>query len=79
MRLVVTAVLLLLPFAVGCATNADYIKADQATYDAIAPEYLELVKNGCHADGKPYFTAEEQERRARTIQSWKLRIDKGGK
>jgi len=79
MRLAVTAILLLLPFAVGCGVSSEYIKADQITYDAVAPEYLELVKNGCHADGKPFFTAEEQERRARTIASWKLRIDKGDK
>ena len=56
-----------------CATvdliNADYAAADQGTYDAVAPKYLEYVASD---DG---LTAEEKTRRARTVDTWRLRLE----
>ena len=65
--------LLLLSQCPGCAAltlpPADYVSADRATYDAVAPEYLDYV----HAD--PALDEEQRARRTRTIDSWRLRID----
>jgi len=60
--------LFLLLACVGCATQAEYVKADEATYNAIAPEYDAYVL----ADAK--LTDAEKERRARLVKSWALRI-----
>ena len=73
---VVLVVLALVP-AVGCGTSKEYIRADELTYKAIAPEYIELVNEAKNADGTPKYTQEEKDRRARTVATWKLRIDKG--
>lgn len=58
----------------GCATlNQDYVKADKLTFDAIAPEYLQFV------DANPNFDKEQRDRRHRTVETWKLRLEKAGK
>lgn len=79
-------VILLLPAVLlGCSVNEDYVKADEETYDVVAPEYLLLVDgayklDGVDADGNPkyvpWFTNDQKERRKRLVQTWKLRIDK---
>jgi hypothetical protein len=63
--------------AVGCGTSKEYIRADDLTFKAIAPEYIDLVNEAKNADGTPKYTQEERERRARTVETWRLRIDKG--
>ena len=67
-------ILLLLPLTQcnGCAAlqppAPDYVAADRATYDAVAPEYAAYV----HAD--PGLDEEDRERRDRTIATWDARI-----
>jgi len=59
-------------FLAGCpSVPKEYAAADQATYDAIAPEYTAYVQ----AD--PKLTQEQKDRRLRTLQTWKVRINAG--
>jgi hypothetical protein len=55
----------------GCATTLDgaFARADRATYDAVAPEYAAYVA------GDPKLTAEQRERRHRTVELWRLRVE----
>jgi len=46
----------------------NYVLADGATYDAIAPEYRAYVEADTRLD------AEQKARRIRTIESWLLRV-----
>lgn len=71
LRWTVTAALFL--FATGCVVNKDYVRADQATFDAIAPEYKEYVQND------PKLDAAQKMRRLRTVETWKLRIEEAAK
>lgn len=57
-------------FASGCALDKEYVKADKATFDAVAPEYLKYVSE----DAK--LTQDQRDRRYRTVSTWRLRIDK---
>ena len=53
----------------SCGSMTDsYIAADKATYDAVAPEYLDYVRDDQSLDqaGK--------DRRRRTIETWEKRI-----
>jgi len=59
-------------FATGCATSQEYVKADRLTFDAIAPAYLKYVEADTTLD------ADQKERRKRTVETWKLRLDKSG-
>lgn len=56
-----------------CATvdliRADYTAADRATYEAVAPKYLEYVA------GDDDLTSDEKKRRARTVDTWRLRLE----
>jgi 4-amino-4-deoxy-L-arabinose transferase-like glycosyltransferase len=54
----------------GCTTTlADgFAQADRATYDAVAPEYAAYVA------GDPKLTVEQRERRNRTVEMWRLRV-----
>jgi hypothetical protein len=67
-------ILLLFPLTqcTGCSAlqppTPDYVAADRATYQAIAPEYAAYV----HAD--PALDEEQRERRDRTLASWDARI-----
>ena len=67
-------ILLLLPLSqcIGCAAlrppAADYVAADRATYEAVAPEYVAYVR----AD--PGLDAEQRDRRARTLATWDARL-----
>lgn len=58
--------------AVGCGTSKEYIRSDDLTYKAIAPIYVEYVK----AD--PKLDDETKARLLRTVETWRLRIDKQG-
>jgi len=63
----------LLSTAGCCATtdliHADYTAADRATYDAVAPKYLQYVQ------GDQSLDSDEKKRRERTISTWKLRLE----
>ena len=66
------SLLLLLSQSAGCSAlrlpAADYVAADRATYQAVAPEYAAYV----HADES--LDAEERGRRDRTLATWDARI-----
>ena len=53
-------------------SHTAYVGADRLTFDAVAPEYLRYVEADPSLDGAA------KERRKRTIESWRLRIKKGG-
>lgn len=55
----------------GCATTLEgsYAQADRATYDAVAPEYAAYVASD------PRLTVEQRERRNRTVEMWRLRLE----
>ena len=56
----------------GCAGPSDaYLRGDAATFNALAPDYVGLVK----ASGRPL---EEQSRAIRTVKSWRLRLMAAG-
>lgn len=66
-------VVLVLAFAAaigGCSISKEYVDADAATFAAVTPEYLEYVKS----DAK--LTQEQKDRRTRTVDSWKIRIER---
>lgn len=53
----------------GCAApDAAFVRAERATYDAVAPEYAGYVS----AD--PGLTADQKARRQRTLQTWDLSL-----
>ncbi len=45
------------------------VKAQRATYDAVAPDYLTYV------DADPALSTEQRERRRRTVETWRLRVE----
>lgn len=61
------AILLFLA-AASCSAAPDYVAADRATFDAVAPEYARYVANDTT------LTAEQITRRMDTIQSWEARL-----
>ena len=67
-------ILLLLPLSQspGCSAlhppTPDYVAADRATYQAVAPEYAEYV------EADPALDEEERDRRARTLDTWDARL-----
>lgn len=56
-----------------CATTdiirSDYVEADRATYEAVAPRYLQYVQADESLD------SDEKKRRERTINTWRLRLE----
>lgn len=74
--LLLIATSLLLSLA-GCAAfrlpSPDYVKADRATYEAVAPEYSAYVA----AD--PLLDAEQIARRQRTVATWRRRLESAEK
>lgn len=69
MALALAGVGLLIAGCTGCTPGKAYIEADRATFDAIAPEYLELIESS----GK--FDEAKIQRRKDTVESWRRRID----
>ena len=57
----------------GCAAldapAGAYVAADRATYDAVAPEY------GAYVATDATLSVEQRERRARTLELWRLRLE----
>lgn len=70
-RLVLVLLCVVTVSCLGCAVSESYRKADQATFDAVAPEYRAYV------EADPNLNQDQKERRKRTLATWKLRIDKG--
>jgi len=60
-----------------CATEdiiqKDYVAADRATYEALGPKYLEYVRTD------PRLDDGGKKRRARTITTWRLRLEQAEK
>lgn len=73
MKILRTTVLAVALCFSGCATTdfiqSDYVEADRATYEAVAPKYLQYVQNDASLDD------EEKKRRERTITTWRLRLE----
>jgi hypothetical protein len=54
----------------GCAMPAQqYITADRATLNAVGPEYSNYVQTD------PGLTPEQQQRRLRTVETWRMRVE----
>lgn len=69
-----TALAIAVLMSAGCCATMDiiredYVAADRATYEALAPKYLEYV------DGDASLDDEEKKRRARTVNTWRLRLE----
>lgn len=68
-----TALALALCLVSGCKTTdfirSDYVQADRATFDAVAPSYLQYV------DGDAALSDEQKKRRKQTINTWRLRLE----
>lgn len=63
-----TATLALLVLS-GCSgLNDAYLRADRATFDAVAPEYRSYVERDAQLD------ANERQRRLDTLTTWELRL-----
>lgn len=70
--------LLCVSLVAGCAQLQSRpqpaVVAEQATYDAVAPTFLNYVAND------PAITTDVKTRRARTVETWRLRLleEQGG-
>lgn len=69
---------IVLLMAAGCCSTTDLIRkeytaADRATYEAVAPTYLNYVK------GDASLNKDEKKRRERTITTWRLRLEQAEK
>ena len=55
----------------GCAANvpADWVAADRATYNAVAPEHAAYV------DADSTLTLEQKQRRHNTLDTWRIRLE----
>ena len=59
-------------FSIGCGSlDTLYVEADQATFNAVAPIYLEYSAQDTNLD------ADQRDRRARLVRAWKRRIEEG--
>lgn len=65
--------LMLGALSAGCCNGelirASYVSSDSSTYDAIAPYYMDYLKQDAS------LSEEERERRARTVTTWKIRVE----
>lgn len=54
----------------GCVTPDQlYVEADRLTYEAVAPEY------GAYLDADTKLSDKQKDRRHKTLESWKHRLD----
>lgn len=53
----------------GCVPAGSYVAADRATFDAVAPEYSDYVREDAQLD------ADQRARRSRTIDAWRVRLE----
>lgn len=72
-RLAFSCIAFLALLFVGCNVQQEYVKADKATYDVIAPDYLKYVE----ADAN--LTDDQKQSKKDTVATWRLRIDKNTK
>lgn len=68
----VAGVLVLAAFA-GCSVQQEYVAADRSFFEAITPGYVKYV------DADPTLDADSKARLKRTVEVWKLMIDKWSK
>jgi hypothetical protein len=72
-KLNLIVVALLASLASGCAALSSptpaYQVADKATFDAVAPEYLDYVT------GDSKLSPEQIQRRQRMVETWRMRIE----
>ena len=73
MKKIVCVIIICLVGLFGCMPHGAYVKADRATYDAVAPEYREYVEED------DTLTKEQKERRYTTVETWKERVGEGSK
>lgn len=57
----------------SCSVQDDYVRADRATHDLIAPAHADYVK----AD--PDLTSEQKVRRLVLLDSWRIRLENAEK
>lgn len=72
----ILSLILILALLLGGCSSVDlksYVAADRATYSVIAPDYIKYVS----ADKK--LTQDQKKRRARLLETWRLRIESGEK
>lgn len=62
--------LLLLVLCSGCSVQDEYVAADRATYEVIAPAYQRYVRSDVT------LADDQKVRRFRLLSSWLLRISK---
>ncbi len=72
-KLIPFAALALLSGCNGISVAGAYLTADQATFDAIAPEYERYVQTDEH------LTEDSKASRMRTLMSWKMRLEANSK
>jgi hypothetical protein len=55
----------------GCANQvpADWVAADRATYEAVAPEFTAYVQQDAT------LTPEQRQRRQNTVETWRVRLE----
>lgn len=66
-RLALLSAFLALPVLAGCSADKDYVAADHATYDALAP----AIKRDAAT-----LPDDDKARELRTLATWELRIRK---
>lgn len=66
-------VLFCLALLAGCPAGVTYTEADAQTYEAIAPEYVDMV------EANPNLTPEQKDRRKETVRSWHGRLTQAGR
>jgi hypothetical protein len=62
-------VLVLLLSLSACTPATAYVEADRATFDAIAPAYLDYLR------GDELLDESQVDRRSRLVDTWRIRIE----
>lgn len=63
------AVAVIMVGAWGCTPQAAYIEADRATFEAVAPAFMDYVR------GDELLDEDQVDRRQRLVDSWRIRIE----
>ena len=69
-RLALLAVFLSIPVLSGCKVNEEYVAADRATYEELAPDTIRGIQEN------PDYDADMKIRMLRTVRTWEFRIRK---
>lgn len=60
--------------AACCGPTDIDARAERARFDAIAPEYRELVEGARRESGEAWFSAQQQADRIRTVEEWEAYV-----